>query len=102
MLTVFSIYQYVKGKLEKTEKDSPEYNALFEVYNFIRVNMNSSYGMSSNDSTPEYDMSSSDPTPTPDQFQNWWKKKQMESKPNPDWYLKERAAQFMKHELEEE
>ena len=80
MLTTFSIFQFVKDKLKKTEKDSPEYNALFEVYNFIRVNMNSMYGMGSgstsiSESIDDYD---------------------------PDWYAKERAAQFLKHELEEE
>ena len=45
MLTVFSIYQYVKGKLEKTEEGTSAYDALWDVYQFIRVNMNSSYGM---------------------------------------------------------
>ena len=45
MLTVFSIYQYVKNKLEKTEEGTSAYNALWDVYQFIRVNMNSSYGM---------------------------------------------------------
>lgn len=45
MLTVFSIYQYVKNKLEKTEKGTSAYDALWDVYQFIRVNMNSSYGM---------------------------------------------------------
>lgn len=44
MLTVFSIYQYVKSKLEKTEKGTSAYDALWDVYHFIRVNMNSSYG----------------------------------------------------------
>ena len=44
MLTVFSIYQYVKDKLEKTEEGTSAYNALWDVYQFIRVNMNSSYG----------------------------------------------------------
>lgn len=44
MLTVFSIYQYVKNKLEKTEKGTSAYNALWDVYQFVRVNMNSSYG----------------------------------------------------------
>lgn len=44
MLTVFSIYQYVKSKLEKTEKGTSAYNALWDVYQFVRVNMNSSYG----------------------------------------------------------
>ena len=48
MLTPFAIYRFVKDKLGQTEKDSPEYNALFEVYNFIRVNMNSTYGMTGN------------------------------------------------------
>ena len=47
MLTVFSIFQYVKGKLEKTEKGTSAYDALWDVYHFIRVNMNSSYGMMS-------------------------------------------------------
>lgn len=89
MLTVFSIYQYVKGKLEKTDEGTSAHDALWDVYQFIRVNMNSSYGMSSSDSTPI-----SEP--------DWCKKVQTESKPNPDWYLKERAAQFMKHELEED
>lgn len=88
MLTTFAIYQYVRGKLAQTEKGTSAYDALFEVFNFIRVNMNSSYGMTSNDPTPISE---------PD-----WCKKQTVSKPNPDWYLKERAAQFMKHELEEE
>ena len=45
MLTVFSIYQYVKNKLEKTEEGTAAYDALWDVYHFIRVNMNSSYGM---------------------------------------------------------
>lgn len=45
MLTVFSIHQYVKNKLEKTEKGTSAYDALWDVYQFIRVNMNSSYGM---------------------------------------------------------
>ena len=45
MITVFSIYQYVKNKLEKTEKGTSAYDALWDVYQFIRVNMNSSYGM---------------------------------------------------------
>lgn len=45
MLTVFSIYQYVKNKLEKTEEGTSAYDALWDVYHFIRVNMNSSYGM---------------------------------------------------------
>ena len=45
MLTVFSIYQYVKNKLEKTEEGTSAYDALWDVYQFIRVNMNSSYGM---------------------------------------------------------
>lgn len=45
MLTVFSIYQFVKDKLEKTEKGTSAYDALWDVYQFIRVNMNSSYGM---------------------------------------------------------
>ena len=45
MLTVFSIYQYVKGKLEKTKEGTSAYNALWDVYQFVRVNMNSSYGM---------------------------------------------------------
>lgn len=44
MLTVFSIYQYVKSKLEKTEKGTSAYDALWDVYQFVRVNMNSSYG----------------------------------------------------------
>lgn len=44
MLTVFSIYQYVKDKLEKTKEGTSAYNALWDVYQFIRVNMNSSYG----------------------------------------------------------
>jgi hypothetical protein len=44
MLTVFSIYQYVKNKLEKTEEGTAAYDALWDVYHFIRVNMNSSYG----------------------------------------------------------
>ena len=45
MLTVFSIYQYVKNKLEKTNEGTSAYNALWDVYQFIRVNVNSSYGM---------------------------------------------------------
>ena len=45
MITVFSIYQYVKGKLEKTQEGTSAYNTLWDVYQFIRVNMNSSYGM---------------------------------------------------------
>jgi hypothetical protein len=45
MITVFSIYQYVKNKLEKTDEGTSAYNALWDVYHFIRVNMNSSYGM---------------------------------------------------------
>lgn len=45
MLTIFSIYQYVKSKLEKTNEGTSAYNALWDVYQFIRVNMNSSYGM---------------------------------------------------------
>lgn len=49
MLTVFSIYQYIKGKLEKTEEGTSAYNALWDVYEFIRINMNSSYGMMNND-----------------------------------------------------
>ena len=89
MLTTFAIYQYVKDKLEKTTKGTSAYDVLWDVYQFIRVNMNSSYGMSSTDSTPI-----SEP--------DWCKKVQTESKPNPDWYLKERTAQFLKHELEEE
>lgn len=48
MLTVFSIYQYVKNKLEKTEEGTAAYDALWDVYHFIRVNMNSSYGMDLN------------------------------------------------------
>lgn len=53
MLTVFSIYQYVKGKLEKTEEGTSAYNALWDVYQFIRINMNSSYGMMNDLSEPE-------------------------------------------------
>lgn len=49
MLTVFSIYQYVKNKLEKTEEGTAAYDALWDVYHFIRVNMNSSYGMMDSD-----------------------------------------------------
>lgn len=49
MLTVFSIYQYVKGKLEKTEEGTAAYDALWDVYAFIRINMNSSYGMMDSD-----------------------------------------------------
>ena len=45
MITVFSIYQYVKNKLEKTNEGTSAYNALWDVYQFIRVNVNSSYGM---------------------------------------------------------
>lgn len=80
MITVFSIYQYVKGKLDKTTEGTSAYDVLWDVYQFIRVNMNSSYGMSSSDST-----SISEPIDY-----------------DPDWYTKERAAQFLKHELEEE
>ena len=45
MLTVFSIYTYIKNKLEKTEEGTAAYDALWDVYHFIRINMNSSYGM---------------------------------------------------------
>ena len=45
MLTVFSIYQYVRAKLEKTDEGTAAYDALWDVYHFIRINMNSSYGM---------------------------------------------------------
>lgn len=45
MITVFSIFQYVKNKLEKTDEGTAAYDALWDVYHFIRVNMNSSYGM---------------------------------------------------------
>lgn len=56
MITVFSIFQYVKGKLEKTEKGTSAYDALWDVYHFIRINMNASYGMSSDKtSMPKYD-----------------------------------------------
>lgn len=58
MLTVFSIYQYVKNKLEKTEEGTSAYNALWDVYHFIRVNMNSSYGMMDQD--PEMSVSEKD------------------------------------------
>lgn len=58
MLTVFSIYQYVKSKLEKTEEGTSAYNALWDVYHFIRVNMNSSYGMMDQD--PEMSVSEKD------------------------------------------
>ena len=51
MITVFSIFQYVKGKLEKTEKGTSAYDALWDVYHFIRVNMDSSYGMMSGEMT---------------------------------------------------
>lgn len=44
MLTVFSIYRYVKDKLAKTEEGTSAYNALLDVYQFIRANMNTSYG----------------------------------------------------------
>ena len=44
-MTVFSIYQYVKNKLEKTKEGTAAYDALWDVYHFIRINMNSSYGM---------------------------------------------------------
>lgn len=54
MITVFSIYQYIKGKLEKTDKGTSAYDALWDVYQFIRVNMNSSYGMM-NLNTPSQD-----------------------------------------------
>lgn len=58
MITVFSIYQYVKNKLEKTEEGTSAYNALWDVYHFIRVNMNSSYGMMDQD--PEMSVSEKD------------------------------------------
>lgn len=58
MLTVFSIYQYVKNKLEKTEEGTSAYDALWDVYHFIRVNMNSSYGMMDQD--PEMSVSEKD------------------------------------------
>lgn len=45
MLTVFSIYKYVRNKLDKTEEGTAAYDALWDVYHFIRINMNSSYGM---------------------------------------------------------
>ena len=45
MLTVFSIYKYIKNKLEKTEEGTAAYDALWDVYHFIRINMNASYGM---------------------------------------------------------
>ena len=51
MITVFPIFQYVKGKLEKTEKGTSAYDALWDVYHFIRVNMDSSYGMMSGEMT---------------------------------------------------
>lgn len=51
MITVFSIYQYIKGKLEKTDKGTSAYDALWDVYQFIRVNMNSSYGMMSGETS---------------------------------------------------
>lgn len=51
MLTVFSIYQYVKDKLEKTEKGTSAYDVLWDVYNYIQINMNSSYGMTSGEMT---------------------------------------------------
>ena len=51
MITVFSIYQYVKNKLEKTDKGTSAYDALWDVYQFIRVNMNSSYGMMSGETS---------------------------------------------------
>lgn len=44
MLTVFAIYSYVKDKLKQTEKGTAAYDVLFEVYAFIRQNMNASYG----------------------------------------------------------
>ena len=81
MLTPFAIYQYVKGKLEKTEEGTSAYDALWDVYQFIKVNMNSSYGISS-----------SDPAHISEPIDDY----------DPDWYTKERAAQFLKHELEEE
>ena len=56
MLTVFSIYQYVNDKLKKTEKGTSAYDALWDVRQFIRTNMNTSYGMSSDKtSMPKYD-----------------------------------------------
>lgn len=58
MLTVFSIYQYVKSKLEKTKEGTSAYDALWDVYHFIRVNMNSSYGMMDQD--PEMSVSEKD------------------------------------------
>lgn len=58
MITVFSIYQYVKNKLEKTEEGTSAYDALWDVYHFIRVNMNSSYGMMDQD--PEMSVSEKD------------------------------------------
>lgn len=45
MLTVFSIYKYVRNKLDKTKEGTAAYDALWDVYHFIRINMNSSYGM---------------------------------------------------------
>lgn len=44
MLNVFAIYSYVKDKLKQTEKGTAAYDALFDVYSFIRQNMNASYG----------------------------------------------------------
>lgn len=44
MLSVFAIYSYVKDKLKQTEKGTAAYDALFDVYSFIRQNMNASYG----------------------------------------------------------
>jgi hypothetical protein len=44
MLNVFAIYSYVKDKLKQTEKGTSAYEALFDVYSFIRQNMNASYG----------------------------------------------------------
>lgn len=56
MITVFSIYQYVKNKLANTKEGTAAYDALWDVYQFIRTNMNTSYGMSSNKtSMPKYD-----------------------------------------------
>lgn len=45
MITVFSIYQYVKNKLADTKEGTAAYDALWDVYQFIRANMNASYGM---------------------------------------------------------
>jgi hypothetical protein len=57
MLTVFSIYKYVRNKLDKTKEGTAAYDVLWDVYHFIRINMNSSYGMMGDEmSIPEKDL----------------------------------------------